>query len=119
MSHEGSILSTSSKSIILIELLTRRKWVSLKSLTLKDPKGELSKYDKKSVRLIAYLSLVSKKMMNRLFLSRLLHPKLFPSIVSERLSNVLARIDTSNISAFELVKQLSYVIIYITNAAGI
>ena len=49
------------------------------------------------------------KMMNRLFLSRLLHPKLFPSIVSERLSNVLARIDTSNISAFELVKQLSYV----------
>jgi hypothetical protein len=49
MSHEGSKLSTSSKSIILIELLTRRKWVSLKSLTLKDPKGELSKYDKKSV----------------------------------------------------------------------
>lgn len=48
------------------------------------------------------------KMIHRLFLSRLLHPKLFPSIVSERLSNVLARIDTSNISAFELVKQLSY-----------
>ena len=57
---------------------------------------------------IGFNAINNLKMMNRLFLSRLLHPKLFPSIVSERLSNVLARIDTSNISAFELVKQLSY-----------
>ena len=49
------------------------------------------------------------KMMNILFLSRLVNPKFCPSIVSERLRNVLARIDTWNISAFELVKQLSYV----------
>ncbi|CAG2253925.1 PKDCC [Mytilus edulis] len=47
------------------------------------------------------------KMMNKLFLSRLLHPKLFPSSVSEKVSDLLARIDTSNISAAVLVQQLS------------
>lgn len=46
------------------------------------------------------------KMMNKFFFSRLLHPKLYPNVVNGRLCNLLARIDTLNITAKEIVVDL-------------
>lgn len=46
------------------------------------------------------------KMMNKIFFSRLLHPKLYPNVVNDRLCNLLARLDTLTITAEEVREDL-------------